>query len=82
MYTYYSVWALKSDLYQRQINAAMQDLPENTAQDPLLMKLITRSIEKTILNEDSGSDANVSSISYDAETDTVKYDDEEPGAEF
>ena len=60
----------------------MQDLPENTAQDPLLMKLITRSIEKTILNEDSGSDANVSSISYDAETDTVKYDDEEPGAEF
>ena len=56
----------------------MQDLPENTAQDPLLMKLITRSIEKTILNEDA--DANVSAISYDAETDTVTY--EEPGAEF
>ena len=78
MYTYYSVWALKSDLYQRQINAAMQDLPENTAQDPLLMKLITRSIDKAILNEDA--DANVSAISYDAETDTVTY--EEPGAEF
>ena len=76
MYTYYSVWALKTDLYQRQINAAMQNLPENTAQDPLLMKLITSSIEKTILNEDSS----VNAVSYDAETDTVTY--EEPGAEF
>ncbi|MGN0729901.1 hypothetical protein [Treponema sp.] len=61
-YTYYSVWALKTDLYEKQINAAMKGLSENTAEDPLLMKLITSSIEKTILN-----DADAEILAYDAD---------------
>lgn len=65
-YTYYSVWAVKDNIYEKQINAAINDLPGNTAQDPLLMKLITASIEKTILG--------------DSEAEVLTYN--EPSAEF
>ena len=65
-YTYYSVWAVKNDLYEKQIHAAMNDLPGNTSQDPLLMRLITASIEKTML--------------ADSSADVLTYN--EPSAEF
>ena len=52
-YTYYSVWALKKDLYEQQIDAAIKGIDENTAQDEVLMELITASIKKTILDDEA-----------------------------
>ena len=54
-YTYYSVWALKKELYEEQIDAAIKGIDENTAQDEALMELISASIKKTIL-DDEGAD--------------------------
>lgn len=54
-YTYYAVWAVPKKAFEAQLNAAMQNLPRNTSQDPLLMKMITSSIQKVILGDaDSG----------------------------
>ena len=52
-YTYYSVWALKKDLYEEQIDAAIKGIDENTAQDEALMELISASIKKTILDDET-----------------------------
>lgn len=60
-YSYYSVWAVPKDAFERQLNAAMSDLPSNTAQDPLLMQMITASIKKVILGDE---DASLESTSY------------------
>ena len=53
-YSYYSVWALPKKSYQAQLDAAMTNLPQNTIQDPLLMKMITRAIEKVVLGDEEG----------------------------
>ena len=52
-YTYYSVWALKKELYEEQIDAAIKGIDENTAQDEELMELISASIKKTILDDEA-----------------------------
>ena len=54
-YTYYSVWALKKELFEEQIDAAIKGIDENTAQDEQLMELISASIKRTIL-DDEGAD--------------------------
>ncbi len=61
-YTYYSVWAMPKKAFEAQLEAAMQNLPQNTSQDPLLMKMITASIQKVILGD---ADLSMESTSYD-----------------
>ena len=67
-YTYYSVWAIKKELYEQQIDAAIKGIDENTAQDEVLMELISASIKKTILDDE------------DADVFTLKT--QEPEAQF
>lgn len=61
-YAYYTVWGIPKKAFKSQLDAAMQNLPENTAQDPLLMKMIVASIEKTILGD---ADASLEETTYD-----------------
>ena len=53
-YTYYTVWGVPKASFKKQIENAVKGVPNNTADDELLMKLITRSIEKVILGEEGG----------------------------
>ena len=60
-YVYYAVWGVPKNSFKRQLDAAMKNLSENTAQDPLLMNIIGASIEKTILND---ADASLEGTTY------------------
>lgn len=61
-YSYYTVWGVPKDAFEKQLDVAMIDLQENTANDPLLMELITASIKKVLLND---ADSSLESTTYD-----------------
>ena len=61
-FSYYAVWAVEKDRFQAQLDAAMTNLPDNTSQDPLLMKMITASIEKVIFGD---ADLNFETTTYE-----------------
>lgn len=61
-YAYYAVWGVPKNSFKTQLDAAMKSLPESSAQDPFLMKMIAASIEKTILDD---ADASLEGTVYD-----------------
>ncbi|MDE6718425.1 MAG: hypothetical protein K2J68_01005, partial [Treponemataceae bacterium] len=60
-YVYYAVWGVPKNSYKKQLDAAMKNLPESTAQDSLLMNVIDASIEKAILDD---ADASLEGTTY------------------